>query len=205
MYNELNWEKLLQQNDGACVKTSIPFSMNTTYLQKDFRLDIIIRNLSEDNLAFTKKLVSYVLTNFDKLFETGWTAFYYDRASIPELEVAGHTLQEFYEEQIDFAHEEDYYSIQLEINCEHFSDGIPRYCFVVQTAYCDWMIAEDNMRLYMIDNKCWGFNDNNDDTQMCSPLKDIPYYGWASKKELTNLYNKEMHHLIAPPFSKFFS
>lgn len=40
------------------------------------------------------------------------------------------------------------------------------------------MIADDNMRVYMIGNKACGFNDNNDDGQMMGPLEECGmFYG----------------------------
>jgi len=194
---ELDWKKLIElQEKNELPKIRIPFSLNTSYLKRKFGLDVIIWNLSEKNLEQTKRMVLFVLENFDALFETGWTALYYYLCANPdpgaEEDVSEHTLQEFFEDQIDFEHEEQYYLIQLEVNCKHFKDSIPRYCFVVQTIcdYSKWMIAEDNMRLYMVGNKCWGFNDNNDDMQMAEPLENVPYYNGGNKKLLTAIYKK---------------
>ena len=110
------------------------------------------------------------MKNFNRLFETGWTALYRYLCRV-DSEVAKHTVQEFFEEQIDF--ESTYYAIQLEINCEHLEDGQARYCFVVSTiSDCyRWMIADDDMRVYMLGNKASGFNDNNDDGQMQDSLE----------------------------------
>ena len=159
---------LQEDEDGPLVK--IQFSLDTPYLKRDFNLDLIIWNLNEDNLEQTERVVRYVLENFNKLFETGWTALYYHLCKVDD-EVAKHTLQEFFVEQVDF--ESPYYGIQLELNCEHLKDGQARYCFVVSTI-CDcykWMIADVDMRVYMNGNWVCGFNDNNDDCQMQASLE----------------------------------
>ena len=165
----------LQEEEGPLVK--IPFFLDTNYLKQDFILDLVIWNLSEDNLEQTERVVHYVLGHFGKLFETGWTALYYHLCKV-DSEVAEHTIQKFFVEQVEF--ENPYYTIQLEINCDHLKDGQARYCFVVATT-CDcykWMIADDNMRVYMIGNKACGFNDNNDDGQMMGPLEECGmFYG----------------------------
>lgn len=164
------------------------FSLDTTWLKKDFILDLVIRNLSEDNLGQTEQVLHYVLKNFNKLFETGWTVLYYYLCKVePYPEVAKHTIQEFFVEQVDF--ENPYYTIQLEINCDHLKDGQARYCFVVATTcdYRKWMIASDNMRVYMMGNKACGFNDNNDDCQMLNSLELCEcFYGMGGK--LTEFY-----------------
>ncbi|MBO5031919.1 MAG: hypothetical protein J6D08_08560 [Lachnospiraceae bacterium] len=160
---------MLQESDNPLVK--IRFFLDTAYLKRDFILDLVIWNLSEDNLEQTKKIVYYVLNNFGKLFETGWTALYYYLCGV-DSNVKEHTMQEFFVEQVDF--ENPYYTIQLEMNCDHLEDGQARYCFVVATAcdYRKWMIADDNMRVYMTGNKACGFNDDNDDCQMMGDLKE---------------------------------
>lgn len=170
---ELDYQQFItlrQNNEEPLIK--LLFSINTPYLQRDFYLDLIIWNLSDDNMEITKKVVYYVLKNFSKLFETGWTALYHYSCLCNIGDVAEHTLKEFYEEQIDF--EYPYYSIQLEINCEHLSDGAARYCFVVATIsdYQKWMISDDNMRVYMNGNKACSYNTNNDDTQILDDLED---------------------------------
>lgn len=157
-----------ESEDEPLIK--ICFSLDTPYLKRDFDLDLIIWNLSDDNIEQTERVIQYVLKNFNKLFETGWTVLYHHLCEV-DSNVAEHTVQEFYEEQIDF--DENYYTIQLEINCEHLKDGQARYCFVVATT-CDcnkWMISSDDMRVYMIGNKACGFNDNNDDLQMRDSLE----------------------------------
>lgn len=167
--DELDWNQFIKlQNDedeeGPLIK--IPFSINTPYLQKNFNLDLIIWNLSNDNMEMVKKVVHYVLKNFDKLFETGWTLLYYYTCEMEVYpDVANHTLSEFYNEQIDF--ESPYYEIQLEINGKHLTNGIARYCFVVSTGVStEWILSDDDMRMYMVDNKCKAFDTNNDDMQM---------------------------------------
>ena len=175
---------VLEKNDEEPL-VKVQFSLDTTYLKQYFDLDLIISNLSEDNLERTEKLVHYVLKNFNKLFETGWTALYYDRCSV-DAETAEHTLREFFEEQIDF--EYPYYTIQLEINCDHLADGVARYCFVVATTRDAWMISGDNIRVYMKGNKACGFNTNNDDCQMLVSLENCKMY--YELQNLTKEYEK---------------
>ena len=165
---------LQESEDGPLAK--LRFFLDTPYLKRDFSLDLIIWNLTEENLDRAERVVRYVLKNFNKLFETGWTALYRYLRKV-DCRVAEHTVQEFFVEQIDF--ESSYYQIQLEINCGHLEDGQARYCFVVSTTcdYRKWMIADDNMRVYMIGNKACGFNDNNDDGQMQYDLEDCEFYG----------------------------
>ena len=163
------------QEDEAGPLVKIRFSLDTPYLKRDFNLDLIIWNLNEDNLERTEHVVRYALKNFNKLFESGWTALYYQLRRVDDR-VAEHTLQEFFVEQIDF--ESPYYEIQIEINCDHLEDGQARYCFVVSTT-CDcykWMIADDDMRVYMIGNRACGFNDNNDDGQMQDSLENCALF-----------------------------
>lgn len=166
---------LQEEDDGPLVK--VRFSLDTPYLKRDFDLDLIIWNLNEENLERTERVVRYVLNNFNKLFETGWTALYHQLCRVDVYHrAAEHTLQEFFVEQIDF--ESPYYQIQLEINCDHLEDGQARYCFVVSTTcdYRKWMIADDDMRVYMIGNRAGGFNDNNDDGQMRESLEDCAMF-----------------------------
>lgn len=160
---------MLQKDDVPLVK--IRFSLDTAYLKRDFILDLVIWNLSEDNLEQTKKVVYYVLNHFSKLFETGWSTLYYYLCEI-ESKMAEHTIQEFFAEQVDF--DNPYYTIQLEINCDHLEDEQARYCFVVATTCSSgkWMISDDNMRVYMIGNKACGMNSDNDDCQMMGDLEE---------------------------------
>ena len=177
---------LQEDKGGPLVK--IRFSLDTPSLKRNFNLDLIIWNLNEDNLERTERVVRYVLKNFNKLFETGWTALYYHLCKVDD-QVADHTLQEFFVEQVDF--DSPYYEIQMEFNCEHMEDGQARYCFVVSTT-CDcykWMIAEDNMRVYMNGNIACGFNDNNDDGQMQESLEVCGmFYGMG--KMLAKVYEQ---------------
>ena len=176
---------LQESGEGPLVKVS--FSLDTPYLKKDFNLDLIIWNLTEDRLERTERVLRYVLKNFGRLFETGWTALYHHLCGLIYSETANHTVKEFYEEQIDF--ENPYYTIQLEINCDHLEDGQPRYCFVVATTDGDWMIADDDMRVYMLGNKACGLNDNNDDGQMRGSLEDCEmFYGMGQM--LAKCYEK---------------
>lgn len=167
---------LQDSGEGPLVK--VRFSLNTPHLKQDFDLDLIIWNLSEENLERTERVVRYVLQNFNKLFETGWTVLYRYLCHDAYSETKDHTVQEFFREQINF--DSSYYTIQLELNCGHLEDGQARYCFVVSTT-CDchkWMIADDNMRVYMNGNRACGFNDNNDDGQMREPLENCAmFYG----------------------------
>lgn len=168
---------------GAQVK--VRFSLDTPYLKRDFNLDLIIWNLNEANLEQTERVVRYVLNNFNKLFETGWTTLYRHLRKVDVYgRVAEHTIQEFFVEQIDF--ECPYYQIQLEMNCDHLEDGQARYCFVVSTTcdYYKWMIADDDMRVYMNGNRACGFNDNNDNRQMQESLEDCEmFYGMGALLE----------------------
>ena len=204
MYDELNWDLFMQQqNEGQYPKICIPFSLNTPYLQKEFYLDLIIWNLSPENLEMTKKVTNYILNNFNKLFETAWTATFYRMCNMDNSPVEGHTLAEFYQEQIDVeyytkmaeaGHEHSYYLIQLEINSDHLLDGIARYCFVVATIceYRKWMISDDNMRCYMVDNRCWATDTNNDDMQMleATELCDRLYQNPFQKDSFAKAYEK---------------
>lgn len=165
----------LQKNDLPLIK--LAFSIDTAYLKRDLNLDLILRNLSEDNLSQTEKTVSYILKNFSKLFETAWTTLYHHLCKI-DPKTATHTLEEFFTEQIDF--DNPYYTIQIELNSRHLQDGAARYCFVAATVndYGKWSISDDNMRVYMIGNIPCGINTNNDDGQMCESLEDCAmFYG----------------------------
>lgn len=191
---------MLQKDGSPLVK--IPFFLDTAYLKRDFILDLVIWNLSENNLEQTEKVVYYVLNHFGKLFETGWTALYYYLCEV-DPEVADHTIQEFFVEQVDF--ENSCYTIQLEMNCDHLEDGQARYCFVVATTcdYRKWMIAADDMRVYMTGNKACGFNDNNDDSQMRGNLKACGmFYGMGP--ELAGGYQKmeQSGFQFAEPFEE---
>lgn len=193
MYDELNWEKFMlfqASEEEEEPKISIPFLLDTPYLKKDFNLDLVIWNLSEHNLEITKKVVHYVLNNFNKLFETAWTTLYHYLCAVESYpDVAEHTLAEFYEKQIDF--ESPYYSIQLEINSEHLADGAARYCFVVATvcSYKKWMISDDDMRLYMVDNKCCNADTNNDNMQILNECEDL-YANACMEEILAKIYEK---------------
>lgn len=187
---------LQKDKNGPLVK--IPFSLDIPYLKQDFNLDLIIWNLNEDNVAQTERVVRYVFKNFNKLFETGWTALYcylqYDH------EVAEHTVQEFFTEQVDF--ENPYYAIQLEINCNHLVDGQARYCFVVATTcdYRKWTITDDDVRVYMIGNKACGFNDNNEDLQMWGSLEDCAMFYEMGQTVYESMVQDGFQ--FAPPFKE---
>lgn len=188
MYDELNWNEFIQlQEKKEYPKISIPFSLNTPYLQKDFSLDLLIWNLSDENLEITKKVVFYVLSNFNKLFETAWTAIYYRLLLMDWSPMDGHTLSEFYQEKINF--ESPYYTIQLEINSEHLIDGTARYCFVVSTSDD---VSEDNLRCYMVNNQCWATDTNNDDMQMLMgfEFREKLYQNPVSKEFFMKAYEK---------------
>lgn len=215
LFDELDWNQFieLQQaeaEEGPLIK--IPFSINTSYLRKKFNLDLIIWNLSADNMEITKKVVCYVLQNFNKLFETGWTMLYYYLQDIDpdnQLKVAEHSLAEFYKEQIFF--KSPYCGIQLEINCKHLADGVARYCFIVSTV-CDfskWMISDDDMRLYMVDNKCYWNDTNNVDTQLLTIEDDKIDHAYGNdgqrKKYSSAIYQKMQQEgfQFAPSFQEF--
>lgn len=155
MNYELDWNKLIdfKENDKEDEpRLRIPFSLDATHLKQEFNLDIVIWNLTPTNLEQTKKVVYYVLENFDRLFETAWTALYHYYSYNLDC-----TLAEFYQ-KIDFE-SFDYYTIRLELNSNYLMDNIARYHFVVAT---DDDLSEDNIRLYMRDNKCWGSDTNNE-------------------------------------------
>jgi hypothetical protein len=152
---ELNWKKLIDfvENDkGDKPSLRIPFSLDATHLKREFNLDIVVWNLTPTNLEQTKKVVYYILENFDRLFETAWTASYHYYSYNLNC-----TLAEFYQ-KIDFEHS-DYYTIRLELNSNYLTDNVARYHFVVAT---DDDLSEDDIRLYMRDNKCWGCDTNNE-------------------------------------------
>lgn len=207
-FDELDWNQFIElqqteEEDGPLIK--IPFSIHTPYFRKKFNLDLIIWNLSADNMAITQKVVRYVLQNFDKLFETGWTMLYYYLQDI-EPGVAEHTLEEFYKKQICI--KSPYRGIQLEINCNHIADGAARYCFIVSTVcdYREWMISDDDMRLYMVDNKCYCSDTNNVDTQLLSIEKDkIDYEYGKGRTYILPIYQKmeQEGFQFAPTFQEF--
>ncbi len=201
-FDKIDWNEFIELQEseveeGPLIK--IPFSLNTPYIQKDFNLDLIIWNLSDDTMELTKKVISYVLRNFDKLFETGWTILYYYLCEAePYPEVSERTLSEFYKEQIDFT--SPYYSIQLEINTKHLVDDIARYCFVVSTTceYDKWMISDDNMRVYMVDNKCRCFDTNNDAAQMMGEdFDEYLYEDWNFSDIYTKMEEEGFQYAIS--------
>ncbi len=214
-FEELDWNQFIElqqdeEEDGPLVK--IPFSIRTPYFRKKFNLDLIIWNLSADNMAITQRVVRYVLKNFDKLFETGWTMLYYNLKNIDDcnqLKLAEHTLSDFYREQIYF--KAPYSGIQLEINCRHLADGIARYCFIVSTVcdYQKWMISDDDMRLYMVDNKCYNNDTNNVDTQLLSIAEGQIDQAYGNdeqgKKYAAAIYQKmeQEGFQYAPSFQEF--
>ena len=154
MSYELDWDKLIdfQAKDKEDEpKLSVPFSLDTTYLKQEFTLDFMVWKLTAENLEQTKKVVHYILENFNRLFETAWTALYYFYFDNVHCE-----LDEFYQ-KIDFG-DPDYYTIRVELNSDYLTDGIARYHFVAATVDD---LSEDNIRLYMRDNKCWGCDTNN--------------------------------------------
>ena len=198
---ELDFREFIAlQNNKDAPLIKLRFLLDTTWIKRDFDLDLIVWNLSEDNLERTKRILDYVLKNFGRLFETGWTALYHDLCDV-DPGVAEHTLEEFFTEQVNF--DSEYYTIQLELNCDHQNDGEARYCFVVATASgCDrWMIADDNMRVYMNGNKPCGLNDNNDDTQMAMSMENSGiFYGMG---KMLAPYLEQMERdgfLFAEPF-----
>ncbi len=156
---ELDWDKLIDFKEEDMKdswdepKLGIPFALDTTYLKREFTLEIVAWNLKRENLEQTKKVAQYILENFNGLFETAWTAHYYFyRKNVDCM------LQEFYQ-KINF--EYPYYTIRIELNCDYLMDGVARYHIVVAT---DDDLSDDNIRLYMRDNKCWACDTNNDGT-----------------------------------------
>ncbi len=195
----LDWNKLIdfeENNTMDIPKLSIPFFLDTFCLKREFTLDIVVWNLTAANLEQTKKVVYYILENFNRLFETAWTAhyhFYYDNIRC--------TLDEFYQ-KINFEYP-DYYTIRLELNSDYLTDGIARYHFVVAT---DDDLSDDDIRLYMKDNRCWGCDTNNDGTAILESAdfadlfvpEMVEAVQWSFKK----LYAKmeEEQFLFAPSF-----
>ncbi len=203
---ELDWTELVEMqkedSSGVGILVKLPGSLNTPYLKKDFDLDLIIWNISDDKVENVKKVVHYVYANFDKLFETGWTLLYHHLCPL-DSNVAEHSLEDFFVDQIDF--ESPYYSVQLEINCDHLEDGEARYCFVVATAcgYKKWMISDDDMRMYMVNNKCRSFETNNDDMQIDEYSQE---YLYSENKEFGKTAYEKMEEAdfqYAIPFEQF--
>lgn len=69
---ELDIHKFIGSNEPLI---KLGFSLDTAYLKQDFNLDLIIWNLSEDNLERTERIISYILKNFGKLFERAGLLF----------------------------------------------------------------------------------------------------------------------------------
>lgn len=199
MNYELDWKKLIDfvGNDKEYEpKLRVPFSLDTIHLRQEFALDIVVWNLTSANLEQTKKVVYYILANFSRLFETAWTAhyhYYFDNVHC--------TLAEFYQ-KIDFEHP-DHYTIRLELNSNYLTDNIARYHFVVAT---DNDLSEDNIRLYMRDNKCWGCDTNNEGMAILisANYEDvlIPEIAAAVEKDFEKIYAKmeEEQFLFAKSF-----
>lgn len=207
MYYDLDWDIFIKFNENDSYeypKVTIPFTLDNPYIKKDFNLDILLWNFSGENQEIAKKVTSYVLFNFNKLFETAWTSLYHFLCAVEDYpETSLHTLKEFFKEQIDF--DSQYYNIQLEVNCEHLFDGNARYCFVVSTT-CDcsrWIISDDNMRVYMTGNKSSGTDTNNDSMQILQDYKDVCRY-YYNENMFKDIYEKldSGNFQYAPPFLK---
>ncbi len=199
MNYEFDWDKLIHYDEDETMdepKQSIPFSLDTTYLKQEFTLDFVVWNLKRENLEQTKKVVQYILDNFNGLFETAWTAFYYFYYDNLDC-----TLPEFYQ-MIDF--ENPYYTIRVEINSDYLMDGIARYHFVAAT---DENLSDDDIRLYMRDNKCWAADTNNDGTAILvsANFEDIyiPEMIEGERKAFERVYEKMEEEQF--PFVKSFS
>lgn len=196
---ELNWKKLIDfvANDkGDEPSLKIPFSLDATHLKREFNLDIVVWNLTPTNLEQTKKVVYYILENFDRLFETAWTASYHYYSYNLNC-----TLAEFYQ-KIDFEHS-DYYTIRLELNSNYLTDNVARYHFVVAT---DDDLSEDDIRLYMRDNKCWGCDTNNESMAILISANyedmSMPEVVAAVKVDFEEIYTKMEKEQF--PFAKSF-
>ncbi len=105
MHNLIDWDHLINfqedNEDDWQPKATIPFFLDTPYLKREFPLDIVVWNLTEDTLDITKKVVEYVLSNFNKLFETAWTGLYYFCCAYMDDEVINnHSLTEFYQDPV---------------------------------------------------------------------------------------------------------
>ncbi len=192
-YN-LDYEKLLDIKKGE-PKMSVPFSLDTEYLKQDFTLDIVVWKLKAENLERTKRVVRYILENFNRLFETAWTALYHYY-----FEQIQCNLPEFFR-MISF--DSPRYSIRVEINSDYLSDGVARYHFVVKT---EDSLSEDDIRLYMQGNKCCACDTNNDDAAILvsANFEDIyiPEMTKAVEKGFEEQYQKMAREqvLLAPPF-----
>ena len=196
----LDWKQLIEFKPTTMTdwpKVRIPFQLDTPYLKREFTLSLVIWNLTEETLAQTKGVVDYLLTNFNKLFETAWTALYYFYRQNLQC-----SLAEFYQEKIDF-NTMYYYSIQIELNCNYLMDGVPRYHFVVATADD---LSDDNLRLYMQDNKCWACDTNNDGTAILASanFEDISLCAASVRKSFEAVYQKmdRGQFQYAPQFGK---
>lgn len=198
MNYSLDWNKLMEFEGKGEPKLTIPFSVDTAFLKQDFALDIVVWNLKAENLEETKKVVDYILANFDKLFETAWTAFYryYSRH-------INCTVEEFF--KLIIFEEPDYYSIRVELNSDYLMDNTARYHFVVHTAT---RLSDDNIRLYMRDNKCCACDTNNDGWAILQSANFeelyMPEMAETLRKMFEDVY-KEMEEekvLLAPSFSE---
>ena len=193
---ELDWDKLIDSDDTP--KLSIPFSLDTTHLKQEFTLDIVVWHLTTERLEQTQKVVNYILENFNRLFETGWTALYYFY-----IDNAHCSLTEFYQ-KIDF--EYPYYTIRVELNCDYLMDGIARYHFIAAT---DDNLSDDNIRLYMRDNKCWGCDTNNDGVAILGSANYEDLYipdaaeGMRKAFEKVNAKLEAEQFLFAKPFCEW--
>ena len=71
---ELDWDKLIDFKEEDMKdswdepKLGIPFALDTTYLKREFTLEIVAWNLKRENLEQTKKVAQYILENFNGLF-----------------------------------------------------------------------------------------------------------------------------------------
>ncbi len=178
MQYNLDWEFIMRQEaEGEYPEVVLPFVLNTPYLQKDIQLGIRIWELDAQNLDFTKKVVDYILRCFDKLFETAWTTMYYDLCGNDNYpDMAEHTLEEFYTKQIDFEGWCGDCDILLELNCGLMKEGRARYSFAIPTNYRDWLISDDDLRIYMDGNRAVAANTNNDNMQMAeASLAEVWY------------------------------
>ena len=177
-------------------KLRFPFSLDTAYLKQDFTLDIVVWNLKVENLEQTKKVIHYILTNFNKLFETAWIAFYYWYSDNTDC-----TLAEFFR-QVDFE-SSDYSAIRVELNSDYLTDGTARYHFVVHT---DDSLSEDDIRLYMRDNKCCASDTNNEGMAILSSANFADFYGSEAAEAVMKGFEKQYEKmeseqvLLAPSF-----
>lgn len=191
-YEELDWNWYMEEENEYEPLQKVDFHFETPYFSMDTKLNIILWNLSEENINQTKKVISYILNNFSKLFETAWlTARNYLLLVEPGGVVSERSEEDFYREQI--AIKSPCNELQIDINCKHIEKGQAYYCFVVPTIcdYKKWMISDDDLRLFMISNQCVKVDTNNVDDVLSYSGEPVEYQVENQIFEKANLMLKE--------------